>query len=52
MKKTLCLAFLVLALVGSLSTSVLADGGGGGTTCDPFSDPNCKIVTNFTGFAR
>lgn len=51
MKKTLYLAFLVLALVGSLSTSVLADGGPA-PNCDPLTDPNCKIVTNFTGFAR
>ena len=52
MKRTITLVILLLTLVGTLSTPVLADGAGGGTNCDPFTDPSCKIVTNFTGYAR
>ena len=48
MKRTITLVILLLTLVGTLSTPVLADGGGGGTSCNPMTDPNCKIVTSFT----
>lgn len=44
MKRIVRMVFLLLALAGSMSTAVLADGPPN-PTCNPLTDPNCKMTS-------